>query len=228
MVESPVRKNPPPLELNDVTFSYGNRPVLDCLDLVAENGEHQLLIGPSGSGKSTLINLICGFLTPDRGTIRIAGEPISEGSETERDAIRRAHISVVFQSLRLVSALSIADNLALAARLARKPVARADIHALLDELDIGSLGAMKPSELSQGEAQRAAIARALIVRPNLLIADEPTSALDDKNAEIVASLLLDQADRHGTTLLLATHDARLRSAFDTVVDLNSLPRTVTA
>ncbi|WP_237437796.1 ABC transporter ATP-binding protein [Altericroceibacterium endophyticum] len=209
------------LELHQVSYRYGRSPVLRDFDMTLDVGDRCLMLGPSGSGKSTLINLVCGFLKPDSGTIDIAGQRISEGSEAARDAVRRRHISVVFQSLRLVSALDIKANLSLAARLARREVTPRDIHALLEEMGIAGKAHAKPYMLSQGEAQRAALARALVVKPDLLIADEPTSALDARNAETVARLLLDLSHTHGTTLLVATHDERLRSHFSQVIDLHA-------
>lgn len=218
----------PTLALRDASFAHGDRNIVDRFNLSVEPGEHHLLIGRSGSGKSTLINLVRGFLRPDSGTIRVSGELISDGSETARDAIRRAHLGVVFQSLRLVSALSLENNLSLAAKLAGKPVAPSEVSSLLHDLGIAELSAKRPYQLSQGEAQRAAIARALIVKPALLIADEPTSALDQDNAEAVAEMFLRQAEQHGTTLLIATHDTRLRAYFRNVVELESQNSEVVA
>lgn len=209
----------PVLSLSDIHHGYGETLVLRDFNLSMALGEHRLLIGPSGSGKSTLINMICGFLRPERGTIHVSGELISEGSETARDAVRKAHIAVVFQALRLVSALDITANLLLAARLAERRPARSEVHQLLAELGISDKAHARPHQLSQGEAQRAAIARALIARPALLIADEPTSALDQANAKKVGGMLRRLAEAHGTSLLIATHDDRLRPIFPAVTEL---------
>lgn len=221
--EKPVARDAaaPVLQLAGIGYGYGATAILEDFSLSMARGEHRLLIGPSGSGKSTLINLICGFLRPQEGIIRVSGEPISEGREAKRDAVRKAHIAVVFQALRLVSALGVADNLGLAARLSDRRPSRSEIHALLDELGIAGKAHARPHQLSQGEAQRAAIARALIARPALLIADEPTSALDRANAETVAAMLLRLADAHGTTLFIATHDERLRPFFPRVTELEA-------
>jgi putative ABC transport system ATP-binding protein len=203
----------PPLAISGLKFAYRGKPVFDHFDLTLATGEHRLLTGPSGTGKSTLINLMCGLLRPDAGRILVAGQAISEGNEARRDAIRRDCIGVVFQTMRLVSALDVVGNLRLAGQLARRPVSRSEAHALLAELGLAGLEQARPDQLSQGEAQRAAIARALVVRPQLLIADEPTSSLDDANAQQVGALLLRLARDHGTTLLVATHDARLMPLF---------------
>jgi putative ABC transport system ATP-binding protein len=207
------------VELEGVSFSYGSHGLLRRLDLAINEGEHSLLLGPSGSGKSTVINLICGFLSPQEGNVRISGELISATRETQRDAIRRRFIAVIFQSLRLVSALDVISNITLAARLAGRPATADEAHQVLTRLGIASKAKSLPRSLSQGEAQRAAIARALITKPRLLIADEPTSALDDYNAKTVTDLLLEVARNEGVTLLVATHDARLRQRFGRVIEL---------
>ncbi|WP_233998239.1 ATP-binding cassette domain-containing protein [Erythrobacter sp. QSSC1-22B] len=211
----------PALNLANIHHGYGEVSILRDFNLSMAPGQQRLLIGPSGSGKSTLINLICGFLRPDRGTIRVAGKLISEGSEATRDAVRKAHIAVVFQALRLVSAIDISANLLLAARLAGLRSSRQEALGLLTELGIADKAHARPHQLSHGEAQRAAIARALIAQPALLIADEPTSALDQTNAENVGAMLLRLAEAHGTSLLIATHDDRLRPFFPAVTELKS-------
>jgi len=207
------------VEIENVAFAHAGVPVLRDFNLQIAGGQHHLLLGPSGSGKSTLLNLICGFLSPDAGVISIAGEAISVPGEARRDAIRRRHIGVVFQTLRLVSALDLVANLQLAARLAGRPATRDDAMALLDRLGLKNKARSLPRMLSQGEAQRGAIARALIARPRLLVADEPTSALDDRNTQIIARLFRELAEAEGATLLIATHDARLREWVPNSVEL---------
>lgn len=207
------------LDIRGLTFGHGAHAVLDGFDLVQEAGGHRLLLGPSGSGKTTLIHLIAGLLTPDRGTIAIDGEDIGALPPARRDDLRRRKIGVVFQTLRLVGALDVTANLLLAQRLAGHNADRNEVAALLVELGLTDRASAKPNELSQGEAQRAAIARALVARPKLLIADEPTSALDDANAERVARLLIDTANAHGSTLLVATHDVRMKAHIPDAVAL---------
>jgi putative ABC transport system ATP-binding protein len=209
------------LSIEGLGLAYGARKVLDGFDLAVEQGAHIALIGPSGSGKTTLLHLICGLLSPDSGRIAIAGEAMTGVPQARRDALRRSHIGVVFQTLRLVSALSVRSNLALAQKLARRPRDEAAAAALLERLGLAKLAHAKPRQLSHGEAQRAAIARALVAKPRLLIADEPTSALDDANAATVARLLIETAEANGTSLLVATHDARLKPLFSRVVELKA-------
>ncbi len=207
------------LAIEGLRLTLGGRRVLDLPHLAVAEGEHTLLLGPSGSGKTSLINIIAGLLTPDAGSVRIDGHDMVALGPAARDALRRRSIAIVFQTLRLVAALSVRDNLLLAQRLA---TGRADAPAaerMLALLGLGHCAQARPRDLSQGEAQRAAIARAIVARPRLLIADEPSSALDDANAARVADLLVDAAEAGGATLLIATHDARLAGRFRHRIDL---------
>jgi len=212
------------LEIEGLHHGYAGRPVLSGFSLRQEAGRHQLLLGPSGSGKTTLINLVAGLLNPDEGRILIDGEEISALPAARRDDLRRRKVGIIFQTLRLVAALDVDANLRLAQRLAGRAVDRAAISQLLGELGIAHRRHARPRELSQGEAQRAAIARALIAKPALLVADEPTSALDDANADNVGRLLLETCAHEGSTLLVATHDARLRAIIPDVVMLAPLAK----
>jgi putative ABC transport system ATP-binding protein len=211
------------LVIDSLDFRYGDRAIFSGFSLNLERGHHHLLLGPSGSGKTSLINLICGFAVPQSGTIHVADATMTGLPESARDALRRRHIGVVFQTLRLVSALDVMGNLRLAAKLAGMRPDDAQIIDLLDRLRLVHKAQARPRDLSQGEAQRAAIARALVGRPGLLIADEPTSALDHANMERVAELLLDTAEKTGSTLLVATHDERLMPYFNASVRLESAP-----
>ncbi|WP_121118992.1 ABC transporter ATP-binding protein [Croceibacterium ferulae] len=200
----------PVLVIAGLRHDYGSAAVLRDFSFSAACGQHSLLLGPSGSGKTTLINLIAGLLAVRHGSIRIAGE-LMAGTPAARDDLRRRRIGIIFQTLRLVEALSVTANLRLAQKLAGRAPDEAEIARLLDEVGLAHRAGARPRALSQGEAQRAAVARALVGRPDLLIADEPTSALDDANAERIARLLVGTADAHGSTLLIATHDARLKA-----------------
>jgi putative ABC transport system ATP-binding protein len=189
------------LELEKIQCSWPGRAPLGPLSLRLAAGQHMLLLGPSGSGKTTLLLALAGLRPPQAGTVRIAGtDPYALG-ESARDAFRARNIALIFQSFHLIPALSVIDNI----RLAGEPEAE-----MLAALGLTSLLTALPRHLSHGQAQRVAIARALAARPRLLLADEPTAALDDGNAATVARLLLDLAAQAGTTLIIATHDNRLR------------------
>lgn len=211
---------PPALCVRDVCLSRAGRLVLDRFNLELASGGQALLLGPSGSGKTSLLHLAAGLLTPDSGSIFLAGKPMP-ARPADRDVLRRHKVGIVFQTLRLISALSLRGNLELAARLAGQPDTRID--QLLDQLGLSHRADARPRTLSQGEAQRAAIARALVARPALLLADEPTSALDDASAARVAALLTDLSAAQGTALLVATHDSRLKAHFGRTIDLADQP-----
>jgi len=172
------------------------------------------LLGASGCGKTTLLHLLAGLLTPSSGSIALFGSSLTEMRETERDRFRGRHIGLVFQRLHLLPALSVRENIMLTLRLARLPPDKLRVDKLLDQLHLTDLAMRKPDRLSQGQAQRVAIARAVVHRPKLLIADEPTSALDDKNAEDAIAMLRESASSAGATLLVVTHDQRVRGSLD--------------
>lgn len=207
---------PNALELRSIRLARNGRPILTDFSLALAPGEQALLLGPSGCGKTSLLNIAAGLLTPDSGDVLLMGEPMP-AQAAQRDALRRRTVGIVFQTLRLISALSLRDNLALAARLAGEPADGID--RLLGELNLSHRADARPRALSQGEAQRAAIARALVARPALLLADEPTSALDDANTARAAELLVRLAAEQGSALLIATHDSRLKAHIPRTIQL---------
>lgn len=211
------------IQVRGLTHQIAGRTILDLATFTAERGEHTLLLGPSGSGKTTLINILTGLITPTSGEVLIDGELMSGLPAPKRDALRRRTQGLVFQSLRLVSALTVQENLALAQHIVLGRSDLAEIDRLIARVGLAHRAKAKPRELSQGEGQRAAIARALCTRPLLVVADEPTSALDDANAQIMSDLLLASAQETGATLLIATHDTRLKSRFSRTLDLTPRP-----
>ena len=207
------------IQVEALTHRMGGRTVLDLPAFAIDRGEHTLLLGPSGSGKTPLINILTGLRTPSAGEVLIDGRPMSRLSAAERDDLRRRTIGLVFQTLRLVSALTVRQNLSLAQHLALGRDDAAEVERLIARVGLAHRADARPRQLSQGEAQRAAIARALCARPALIVADEPTSALDDANAAAMADLLLASAESNGATLLIATHDNRLRGRFPRTLEL---------
>jgi ABC-type lipoprotein export system ATPase subunit len=202
------------LAAQDLGKAFGDRKVLEGVSFTLARGERALLLGPSGSGKSTLLNCLCGLQRPDAGAVMLGEDVLaSPGNMAAADRLRRRHFGIVLQTLRLVSALSVRANLALAQKLQTGASDAALVDHTLDRLGIAHRADARPHALSQGEAQRAAIARALVVHPAILVADEPTSALDNANAETVARLLVELADETGASLIIATHDERLRPHF---------------
>ncbi len=204
------------LQVNGIEKAYNGRDVLAGISFDMPSQGRALLLGPSGSGKSTLLNIVCGLQSPDSGEVRLGDAVITSSAA---DAVRRRHMGIIFQTLRLVSALTVKANLTLAQRLQTGTTDAALVEQTLDRLGIADRAQARPYELSQGEAQRAAIARALVVKPDILIADEPTSALDQANTDTVAKLLLELAEEAEATLLIATHDDRLKPYFEQTLEL---------
>ncbi|MBB6255049.1 ABC transporter ATP-binding protein [Nitrospirillum iridis] len=201
----------PLIHLRGLHHRVAGRTVLDLPDWRVAAGEHGLLLGPSGSGKTTLLQIIAGLLSPTAGQVMVAGQEMTSLDEGVRDVVRGACIGLVFQQLHLVNALTLADNLRLAQRLADYPPDDGRVAQLLNRIGLGDRAHAYPRQLSQGERQRLAIARAVVNRPALVLADEPTSALDDGNCTRLLDLMLEQAAENDATLLIATHDARLKT-----------------
>jgi len=219
------------IALADVRFRWPRQAV--CLDIprfAAAAGERVFLCGPSGSGKSTLLNLIGGVAVPERGHVRLLDRNIEALSGRARDAFRADHIGFIFQQFNLLPWLSALDNVLLpctfsATRARRAGDARDEAARLLARLDLAPALWKKPAgELSVGQQQRVAAARALIGRPEILIADEPTSALDAARQQVFIDLLLTESAAASATLLFVSHDARLAAHFDRVVALADINR----
>ena len=201
------------LEIRGLRHEYAGRTVLAVPQWDVARGDSSLVLGPSGSGKTTLLNVISGLATPTEGSVRVAGEEVTRLSPAERDAFRARKVGLVLQTLHLIGVVSVRENLRLAQRLAGSPVDDSRIEEVLASLAVASLAGARARDISVGEAQRVAIARAVVNRPALILADEPTSALDDANCEKALALLLAQAAACGATLLVATHDNRIRGRF---------------
>jgi len=172
--------------------------------------EQWLLLGASGSGKSTLLNIISGLLKPSQGEVLINGTDLCTLPARARDRFRGRHIGIIFQRPHLIRSLDVLDNLELAAVMAGLPIDHERNLSLLADLGIDELAKNYPDELSQGQLQRVSVARALVNKPDLLIADEPTSSLDDENANQVIHMLTTQAKDNGAALIIATHDRRVQ------------------
>lgn len=212
----------PILKTEAITVKHSaTAPVLAFPDLTVNPEDKILLLGNSGCGKTTLLSVIAGLLQPTSGKVFIQDKEIYAMGARERDALRAKNFGFVFQTLHLLPSLTISQNILLAADMAgiKPPTDR--LKNILVSLGIEDKANSKPSELSQGQQQRAALARAIFNFPALIIADEPTSSLDDKNAMIVMDLLEQQAKESGSALLVATHDHRIKARFTHVIDLTS-------
>ncbi|WP_347330133.1 ABC transporter ATP-binding protein [Marinimicrobium locisalis] len=220
----------PAIVLKDVQFSWSpdQPPLLDIPNWVLNRGERLFLYGPSGSGKTSLLNLLAGIILPQNGRVELLEQSMSELSGRARDRFRARHIGVVFQQFNLIPYLSVLENVGLAAHFARETDrVRERSHDLLRRLGLPETQDHQPaSQLSVGQQQRVAVARALISRPEILLADEPTSALDSDHRDAFMTLLLEQVAETGSTLVFVSHDRALASAFDTRRDLRELARPV--
>lgn len=214
--------NPPAIAISNLAFRW--RPAdAFCLELAnatVDAGKSLFLHGPSGSGKSTLLNLIGGVLLPARGAVSLLGQPLGELSASRRDAFRADHLGFIFQQFNLIPYLSVLDNVLLPCRFSARRAKRlsepaAEARRLLAMLDLDPALLTRPAaELSVGQQQRVAAARALIGQPEILIADEPTSALDAERQAAFVELLLSEARQAGSAVVFVSHDLRLAAHFD--------------
>jgi putative ABC transport system ATP-binding protein len=210
------------LETHNLRYSYDNTSPLQFPDIRCKKGEQWLLLGQSGSGKTTLLHLLGGLLTPQYGSIQVGDTDITQLKGSVLDQFRGQHIGIIFQTAHFVKALTVEENLVLAQQLAGVKSDKSRISHILDKLNLAHKLQSKPNDLSVGEQQRVAIARALINRPSIILADEPTSALDDKNTAEVIQLLEQQAAEVGATLLIVTHDGRLKNYFKNQIDIRTV------
>ncbi|MGD9507332.1 MAG: ABC transporter ATP-binding protein [Geminicoccaceae bacterium] len=217
------------MSLAAVRFRWpGRRPfTLEVDAFRLERGERVLLLGPSGSGKSTLLSLICGVLAPGEGRIEVLGTDLGSLGGPARDRFRATHCGILFQMFNLLPYLSALDNVRLPLGFAPERRARAEpgeAARLLERLGVGAVADLPAAELSVGQQQRVAAARALIGAPEIVVADEPTSALDTDAQDTFLELLFQELARTGASLLMVSHDRGLRRRFDRVVALDEIAR----
>ncbi|MEW2317224.1 ABC transporter ATP-binding protein [Streptomyces bauhiniae] len=204
------------LVAHDLRKSYGPTAALDGAAFSVHAGEVVAVMGPSGSGKSTLLHCLAGIVRPDSGSITYAGRELTTMSDSERSALRRGEFGFVFQFGQLVPELTCVENVALPLRLNGTPRKQAERTALtwMERLEVDDLGRKRPGEVSGGQGQRVAVARALVTGPRVLFADEPTGALDSLNGERVMELLTDAARSTNAAVVLVTHEARVAAWSD--------------
>jgi putative ABC transport system ATP-binding protein len=204
------------IEARGVVRSFGQTPALRGATIAAGLGEIVAVMGPSGSGKSTLLHCLAGILTPDAGEIWFAGQRLDTLRETQRSELRRDRFGFVFQSGQLVPELTAEENVALPLLLGgtRRAAALAEARAWFGRLGLDGLESRRSGELSGGQAQRVALARGMVARPEVLFADEPTGSLDSVAGELVMSLMTRAAREQHSTVILVTHDARVAAYAD--------------
>ncbi|MEM7611644.1 MAG: ATP-binding cassette domain-containing protein [Pseudomonadota bacterium] len=209
------------LDIEKLRFGYGRQDIVNLSKLQLQRDRSLAVIGPSGCGKTTFLHLLAGLIRPTAGTVKVLDQDLSALSDGQLDRFRGQRIGLVFQRFHLLPALTVMENVLLAQRLARVTKDSARIDMLFERLGITELARHKPYMLSQGQAQRVAIARALVHGPELVMADEPTSALDDRRATQALDLLHDSAKAIGASLLVVTHDQRVRGRLDQEFDMGT-------
>ena len=218
--------------IQNLRFSYpSGREVLDVERLSVVRGERVFLHGPSGSGKTTLLGVLAGVLGFSQGSVRMLGRELSGMKGGERDAFRGSHIGYVFQMFNLIPYLSVLENIALPCRFSRERLGRlGDVSPedaalrLAEHLEIAEHITVPVTDLSVGQQQRVAAARALIGQPELIIADEPTSSLDADRREAFLKLLFENCRESGATLVFVSHDGSLKELFDRTISLPEINR----
>jgi putative ABC transport system ATP-binding protein len=215
------------IEIEELRFAYPGTPsLLDIKQFRVEPSEKVMLRGPSGSGKSTLLNLMAGILKPHAGRLRVCGKDITHQHESAARDFRVNNIGFIFQDFALLDYLNLADNILLPYRINPSLKLTNDVRSRmkrwLEELGIVAKAASHPPQLSFGERQRAAIARAMIAAPKLVLADEPTANLDKANALKTIELILSSAARDKAAVVVVSHDESLAQFFDRVVEMASL------
>ncbi|NOU73024.1 ATP-binding cassette domain-containing protein [Paenibacillus sp. LMG 31458] len=203
-------------------------PILSVSKWQVQQGDRLALLGPSGSGKSTLLHLLSGVMQPDQGEIWVNGLPLHTYSESKRDRYRAEHVGYIFQDFHLISSLTAKQNVELIVPQDwTKKMTKDQVDYWFERVGLKDRQHHLPSELSRGQQQRAAIIRAIIAKPQLILADEPTGSLDWETAGDIMSLLLDICEAEKMTLLTVTHDLHLADMYPARVhiqDINELPR----
>ena len=209
------------IQVKNICKSFGTLQVLKDIDLTIRRGEVVSIVGPSGAGKTTLLHVLGTLDTPDSGIVRIGGEVVTELKEKDLADFRNRHIGFVFQFHQLLPEFTALENVMIPALIAGTSKSKAKEKALrlLDMLGLAERREHKPSQLSGGEKQRVAVARALVNDPDVVLADEPSGSLDTKNKEDLHRLFFDLRDRLGQTFVIVTHDESLASITDRTIHM---------
>jgi len=216
------------IEIKDLTYRWKgqSKNTLEIAELSVSRGEHVFLRGESGSGKTTLLNLLAGILAPEEGELHLLEKPAHQMTPSVRDRFRADHMGVIFQQFNLLPYLSTLENVTLPCQFSSLRKERAgnieeQSIALLEHLKLDAELRSKPvTDLSVGQQQRVAVARALIGQPEIILADEPTSALDTRTRDAFLKLLFDQADAQNSTVVFVSHDPYIAESFPRVIELS--------
>ena len=209
------------IKIKNIHKSFGTLEVLKGVDLTVEKGDIVSIIGKSGAGKTTLLQIIGTLDKPDKGQIIINGKDISVLSDSELADFRNKHVGFIFQFHQLLPEFNALENVMMPAMIARMPEKEAETRAtqLLTELGLGERLTHRPNQLSGGEKQRVAAARALMMSPDVILADEPSGSLDESNKKELHKLLLQMREQYGQTIVIVTHDKELAEISDRVIEM---------
>ncbi len=202
-------------EIKNLEYKSKNQLILKKKNFIIRKNKHFLILGPSGSGKTTLINLMAGLLKPSFGEIIFENKNYSFLTEHELDSLRSENFGVIFQKIHLIKHLNIEQNIL----LAKKKSHFLNMNELISELALSGKNKQIAKNLSVGESQRVAIARGIANKPKVIFADEPTSALDEVNAKKVIELILRQSKKTNATLIVSTHDKRIKKYFSDILEI---------
>lgn len=209
------------ITISNITKSFGTLQVLKGIDLTINKGEVVSIVGPSGAGKTTLLQIVGTLDTPDGGSVSINGQDVTRLSQKKLADFRNRHIGFVFQFHQLLPEFTALENVMIPALIAgtSRREAKERAMSLLDMLGLSSRASHKPSELSGGEKQRVAVARALVNNPDVVLADEPSGSLDSENKKELHQLFFDLRDRLGQTFVIVTHDEALAAITDRTINM---------
>ncbi len=201
------------LEVDSISYTIAGKAILGSVSFSLKEGETALILGASGTGKTTMLAIIAGLLKPSSGEVHYAKQSLHELSDVELDKFRGQNLGIIFQNHHLIKPLTVLQNLKLGLSFNDKKVEEKKILETLERLNLSSKAHQKAATLSMGEAQRLAVARAIIGQPKWVLCDEPTSALDDANAKVTLDLLQSEAKACDAGLIIVTHDIRVESHF---------------
>lgn len=202
-------------DIKNIKYKVEDFIILNNLSFKVNEEQHLLILGPSGSGKTTIINLLSGLLKPSSGYINFKNTKYSLLSELQLDQLRSENFGFIFQKLHLIEHLNVEQNIA----IAKNKKNSLDINKLLDNLGLNGYNKMIVKNLSFGESQRVAVARGVVNNPKVIFADEPTSGLDDKNTELVIKLIFEQVKKTESTLIVSSHDQRIKKNFSKILEI---------
>jgi len=209
----------PIIHYRGLLYQYAKSTKIDFADNEIMSGDHTLLLGSSGKGKTTLLHMLAGLLPTTHGELVVLRKKMNQMSSRELDLFRGNNFGLIFQQAHLIKSLSVLENLQAASFFGKSKRSVENLKNLLQALNVEEVTDKKVTEISQGQAQRVAIARALVNEPKIIFCDEPTASLDDHSCNLVVDLLKSQATLCGATLIIATHDHRIKSEFHKQIEL---------